>query len=261
MKKWIFILALFLLSMTIVLAQDGHDAEIEEGKKLVESKISCDELKNEPLEAIGEYYMEQMHPGEAHELMDNMMGGEGSQSLKQVHINIAKRLYCNDNVYVGYGMMNSGSIISMMGGGMMGNSPLNYGSANSYGTIFWTVLLSIIICLMVWMIYRLSMRRNNVMNENKNVWIGILVVAVVLLLFSSLSIGGYGMIGFGMGFGLIFMLLFWGMVIWLIITLIDNTRSNNRGTNDEDALSMLKKRYASGKISKKQYESKKKELK
>lgn len=89
MKKMILILAIFLLGIAAVFAQESHDSEIVEGKKLVESKISCDRLINEQLEAIGDYYMEQMHPGESHEIMDNMMGGEGSESLKQVHINMA----------------------------------------------------------------------------------------------------------------------------------------------------------------------------
>src|SRR3989339_434109 len=123
MKRTILILAIFLLSIVVVLAQESHDSEIEEGKKLVESKMSCDKLSNEQLEAIGDYYMEQMHPGEAHEIMDNMMGGEGSESLKQVHINMARRIYCNENIYIGYGMMGSGGMMgmmNMMGGGMMG---------------------------------------------------------------------------------------------------------------------------------------------
>src|SRR3989344_4266294 len=106
MKRTILILAIFLLGIVAVLAQESHDSEIEEGKKLVESKTSFGKLGNEQLEAIGDYYMEQMHPGESHELMDSMMGGEGSESLKQVHINMAKRLYCNEDVG------------GMMGGGM-----------------------------------------------------------------------------------------------------------------------------------------------
>jgi len=77
-------------------------------------------LTEEQLEAIGDYYMEQMHPGEAHELMDKMMGGEGSESLRQMHVTMAKRLYCNEDAG---GMMGSGQtmgMMNMMGGNMMG---------------------------------------------------------------------------------------------------------------------------------------------
>jgi len=54
------------------------------------------------------------------------------------------------------------------------------------------------------------------------------------------------------------MLLFWGLIIWLIITLINASQSNK---NEPDSLTILKRRYASGEISKKQYEEMKKELK
>src|SRR3990167_1968674 len=106
------IVLLIMLFSAFVLA---HEHNLTETKKLVDSGISCDKLTDEQLEAIGDYYMEQMHPGEAHELMDNMMGGEGSESLKQVHINMAKQLYCNENVYAGYGMMGSRGMMNMMG--------------------------------------------------------------------------------------------------------------------------------------------------
>src|SRR3989344_3398194 len=132
MKKKILISVIFLLGIAIVLAQESHDSEIEEGKKLVESKASCDRLSNEQLEAIGDYYMEQMHPGESHELMDKMMGGEGSESLKQMHINMAKQLYCNEDVGGMMGMMGSGGMMNMMGGGMMGGYPASY-AYGSYG--------------------------------------------------------------------------------------------------------------------------------
>ena len=55
MKKKILILVIFLLNITIVLAQGSYDSGIEEGKKLVESKTSCGKLSNEQLEAIGDY--------------------------------------------------------------------------------------------------------------------------------------------------------------------------------------------------------------
>src|SRR3990167_5166739 len=106
MKKIFTILIFSMLLLNISLAS-AHEHNFTETKQLIDSGISCDKLTDEQLEAMGDYYMEQMHPGEAHEMMDQMMGGEGSESLRQVHINIAKRLYCNEDVG------------GMMGGGMM----------------------------------------------------------------------------------------------------------------------------------------------
>ena len=160
MKKITSILVIFLLSIVAVLAQGSHDSGIEEGKKLVESKINCDKLSNEQLESIGDYYMEQMHPGESHELMDNMMGGEGSESLKQVHINMAKRLYCNENVYIGYGMMGPGGMMNMMSRGMMGSYPASYDYSNyGYWNIFWILLSTAVIFLIVWIIHRFGIKK------------------------------------------------------------------------------------------------------
>lgn len=167
MKKALLIVVLFLLGIAAVLAQESHDNEIEEGKKLVESEMSCDELSDEQLEKIGDYYMEQMHPGEQHELMDNMMGGEGSASLKQMHINMAKRLYCDEDIYIGYGMMNSGGMMNMMSGGMMGSGMLGtwgygFGYWNVVNILYVLLLLGIIILLYFW-IFRLwkSMKKKS----------------------------------------------------------------------------------------------------
>ena len=95
------------------------------------------------------------------------------------------------------------------------------------------------------------------MEKDKNtlVWIFIAVI-VVLFLIGSFGMGGYGMMGFGMGFGFIFMLLFWGFIIWLIVTLINSTQSNKK--DDSDPLTILKKRFAKGEITKKQFEEMKK---
>ena len=95
------------------------------------------------------------------------------------------------------------------------------------------------------------------MEKNKNLWTGVLIAVALLVLFSSFGMGGYGIMGFGMGFGFLLMILFWGAVIWLIFSLINAAQSNKK---DEDALTILKKRYASGEISKKQYEEMKKEI-
>ena len=95
------------------------------------------------------------------------------------------------------------------------------------------------------------------MEENKNVWIWVFVVVALVLLFGSFGMGGYGMMGFGMGFGFLFMMLFWGALIWLVVTFINAAQP---GKQEEESSNILKKRYASGEISKKQYGEMKKEL-
>ena len=95
------------------------------------------------------------------------------------------------------------------------------------------------------------------MKNNNEVWIWIFVAGVLFFLFGSFGMGGYGMMGLGMGFGFIFMLLFWGMLIWLVLTLANAAQPSRE---KEDSSTILKKRYASGEISRKQYEEIKKEL-
>lgn len=97
------------------------------------------------------------------------------------------------------------------------------------------------------------------MDEHKStvVWalIGVVVLFIVL---GGFGMGGYGMMGAGMGFGFLFMLLFWGAVIWLVITLISKTQSSRE--DSLDALTILKRRYARGEITKKEFEEIRKEL-
>ena len=148
MKKIISltILALVLfvsISSVMAVTQD----ELNQAKTLIDSNISCNNLTNEQLEIIGEYYMEQMMPGEAHKRAHEMMGlEEGSDTEKQFHINMAKRSYCGENT-------------GMTGGGMMGNyyqTPQNNNSYqnpyqnNSYGfQIFFYVILTLVIVVLI----------------------------------------------------------------------------------------------------------------
>ncbi len=72
----------------------------------------------------------------------------------------------------------------------------------------------------------------------------------------------WGMMNWGWG-GMIFQLLFWfvviGIIIWGIKYMTDHGQRNNH-SYEEDALSILKKRYAKGEIDKKEFNEKKKDL-
>jgi hypothetical protein len=128
---------------------------IEEAEALIKAKTSCSSLTQEQLELLGEYYMEQMHPGTAHELMHQMMGlEEGTDTEEQFHINMAERIYCGKYA----GMMGYGYGTPMMGASMMGSSwPTDgdmrgyggYGMLNGVGANFYWGLHSILLLLLL----------------------------------------------------------------------------------------------------------------
>ena len=70
MKKIFSLLAvvLLVLSTSFVLAIEEETFVIAEG--IIKQKTSCDALTGDQLEIIGDYFMEQMHPGEWHEIME-----------------------------------------------------------------------------------------------------------------------------------------------------------------------------------------------
>jgi len=84
----------------------------------------------------------------------------------------------------------------------------------------------------------------------------------------------YGnMMGWGFGFGwifmLVFMLLFGGLIIWAIFALVRGVSGHGcfgdhhdggHGHKDDNALEILKGRYAKGDISKEEFEKIKKDL-
>lgn len=117
MKPIISILIFLLLLPAIVFADEGHDMSLSgvvEEIMLVQGvnsqdKVDCEKVSDEQFEELGEAVMGAMHPDpEEHEAMDQMMGGEGSDSLLAMHIAMGQRyLGCNST---GSGMM----------GGMMG---------------------------------------------------------------------------------------------------------------------------------------------
>ena len=153
MRKTLFVISIsiiLLFSVTLVSAH-GEGKNFTEGQQLVESKASCENLTENQLEEIGEYLMEQMHPGEAHEQMHTMMGlQEGSETEKQFHINMAKTMYCNES-----GMMGMMPMMNMMSNeGMMGRNSLQTGNL-VYSTLS-NILIIVLIFLVVLGIVKLS---------------------------------------------------------------------------------------------------------
>ena len=142
-KIGLLLIALLALS-TLAFADSGHETEIEAGRQLVESGVACDELTEEQLEEIGEYLMEQMHPGEAHDAMHEMMGiEEGSEYHMQAHVSMARTLYCGEGTMMGSG--------GMMGQGMMGNNIfgsgmpfLNYGYWSVWNILYALLLVGLV---------------------------------------------------------------------------------------------------------------------
>lgn len=154
-KNYILYFLIFILSIGFVYA----DAEeFAEAKRIIDAKTPCSKLTENQLEIIGDYLMEQVHPGQTHEIMDKMMGGEGSESLRLMHIAMAKRLYCNDvNDAVNYGMMGAGygrmytgGMMNMMGYGMMGNLGYGYGYWTFLNFLSLALIIGLIILIYLW---------------------------------------------------------------------------------------------------------------
>jgi putative membrane protein len=114
---------------------------------------------------------------------------------------------------------------------------------------------------------------------NKNLKAGLIVGGIVLavLIVIPLVIGGlsgwqgtrWGMMGpwmmGGLGGGWFMpagMILFWGLIIWGTIALVRglNNQKHCETLTTDSALEILKRRYAQGDITKKEYEQKKNDL-
>jgi len=153
MKKIITIIILLFLTISLVLAH-SDETEIEKGKELVKNSVECEKLSNEDLEAIGEYVMEQMHPGELHELMHERMGiKEDTGQHELFHINIAKMMYCRTGNTIDKRMniMGGGMMSMMYGSGMMGYG-LYGGSALWWLWSLLAFLLLLGLVVLVWVL-------------------------------------------------------------------------------------------------------------
>jgi uncharacterized membrane protein len=146
-----FVTITLLLALTglpaTVLAQDadGHSRSVDEVVTdiLAEQRvaktddINCNQVTDDRFDELGDAVMEMMiGDSRQHEAMDNMMGGEGSESLRAMHIGMGQRyLGCasDDSGSFGMGQMGMmGGMMSMMGGAM-NMTPLRQGFAGRSG--------------------------------------------------------------------------------------------------------------------------------
>ena len=123
---------------------DQREVNLDEGvAEILESQgigslneVNCEEVLESQFEKLGDTWMESVHPGESHDYMERMMGGEGSESLRSAHISMGQRyLGClsswKGGRWTGMGMM-------APFGGMMGGWG-GYGGSMTGLWFFWLV--------------------------------------------------------------------------------------------------------------------------
>ncbi|ADN02438.1 SHOCT domain-containing protein [Spirochaeta thermophila] len=145
MKRWLLIgVVLFSPLLGMAADEEGHEGLSVEAvlQEIMASQgveriqdVDPDRVAPELLEELGDAVMEEAHPGEAHEIMDAMMGGEGSESLAVIHRAMGYRYLValvngREDVW-GWGMMGPGMMGAGMGPWMM------YGWAGGQPGTFW----------------------------------------------------------------------------------------------------------------------------
>ena len=127
MNKTFIVFMSIILAVSITFAHEETVKSVDDILNEIASKqgvstdqIDCNKISNEEFEELGDAVMERMlGDHELHEQMDEKMGGEGSESLKQMHIFMGMNwLGCTDHVGMGMG---SGLMMPMMMR-MMGNT-------------------------------------------------------------------------------------------------------------------------------------------
>ncbi|MBI2084871.1 MAG: hypothetical protein HYT70_04670 [Candidatus Aenigmarchaeota archaeon] len=124
----------------------------EQGVSTV-GELSCNNVSGQELEGLGDSVMEKMAGDhELHEQMDAMMGGEGSESLKQMHIIMGKNWLGCGTVS---GMMNVNMMPMMMR--MMGNYYPGYFA--DYNTLFLVGALGWVLFIITLVLYLTRQKR------------------------------------------------------------------------------------------------------
>lgn len=108
------------------------------------SKVDCSKVSSEQFAEVGDAWMDgHIDNKTAHEQMDQMMGGEGSESLTAMHVRMGEN-------YLGCTTNNNGSYTNMMGNygyGMMGYGPIGFsgGLYSVFGFATWVLLIVFLI--------------------------------------------------------------------------------------------------------------------
>ena len=176
MKKIFFptiLIIAFFTAAVSVFANGEHSASLEDVMLEImssqnvseKSQIKCENVSDEQFEELGDAVMGVMLADEErHNLMDQMMGGEGSEALKAAHIVMGKN-------YLGCGGAGMGMSM-MMGVGMpmdwsgssgfnsmMNNMMSNFGGWGGFFGIgwifmilFWVLIIVGIVALIKWLV-------------------------------------------------------------------------------------------------------------
>lgn len=116
-----------------------------------QAQLDCSKVTDTQFEKLGDAVMGSGIGEAQHTTMENMMGGEGSATLKQAHITMAR-------AYVGCWSNYNGVVptMSMMGGYGSYNYPVNYGRhgmmGGYYGYGACHILFGVITILIVWVL-------------------------------------------------------------------------------------------------------------
>lgn len=186
------------------------------------NKVSCSNISDNDFELLGDYYMGQMM-GSSHAAMDALMTQRiGENNNRLMHIAFGKRLSgCDTSASFPSQGVGFLPMMGIMGNWSTYNNNDNYNPPNNFNSMMGNYF-------------------------------------------------GNSMMGFGYGYGagwlgVILMILFWVLVIvaivafvgWLVRQAKITTHNNDNGNQ---AIDILKERYAKGEINKEEFKAKKKDL-
>lgn len=162
--RWLLAVWLSLIIWSPVLAAGSVEEMMQDimmGQGVSEQEqINCKEMNEDEWEKLGDAVMNEMiNDDEQHELMDEMMGGEGSESLRAMNINMGQQyLGCGE----GMGMDGMTSFRSGLSAGRQGslgmmNMMSGFGGTGMMGLggggmlAFWALVIVVIGLFIAWL--------------------------------------------------------------------------------------------------------------